>query len=81
LAGSAYLLLQQIIDYPVDENNIDALRLQILAAKALLILTTRDPPPTAKTMGGNGGHARAKALSPERRHEIAKKAAQTRWKI
>lgn len=26
-----------------------------------------------------GGHARAESLSPERRAEIAKKAAETRW--
>ncbi len=29
--------------------------------------------------GSAGGKARAKALSPERRHQIAKKAAITRW--
>lgn len=29
--------------------------------------------------GLKGGKARAKALSPERRSEIAKKAAQARW--
>lgn len=27
----------------------------------------------------NGGKARAAALSPERRHEIAQKAAEARW--
>jgi hypothetical protein len=32
-------------------------------------------------LGGlKGGKARAKALSPERRSEIAKKAGRTRWK-
>lgn len=30
--------------------------------------------------GIKGGKARAKILSPERRAEIAKKAAETRWK-
>lgn len=30
--------------------------------------------------GKKGGKARAKKLTPERRSEIAKKAAQTRWK-
>ena len=30
--------------------------------------------------GLNGGKARATKLSPERRTEIARKAAQTRWK-
>jgi hypothetical protein len=30
--------------------------------------------------GIKGGKARANALTPERRHAIAKKAAQTRWR-
>lgn len=35
----------------------------------------------ANRKGGlKGGKARAKALSPEKRQEIAKKAAQGRWK-
>lgn len=32
-----------------------------------------------KLGGAKGGTARAKALSPERRREIAKKAAEKRW--
>jgi len=35
--------------------------------------------PTATAMGRKGGAARAKSMSPERRAEIAKKAAQKRW--
>lgn len=35
--------------------------------------------PAAKALGAKGGAARAKALSPERRAEIAKKAAAKRW--
>ena len=31
------------------------------------------------SLGRKGGPARAKALSPERRKEIAKKAIQARW--
>jgi hypothetical protein len=32
-------------------------------------------------LGGlKGGHARAKALTPQRRQEIARKAAEARWK-
>ena len=34
----------------------------------------------AKTMGAKGGAARAKNLTPERRAEIAKAAAEKRWK-
>jgi hypothetical protein len=33
----------------------------------------------AQWLGQMGGKACAKALSPERRREIAKKAAKTRW--
>ncbi len=35
--------------------------------------------PTAKARGPKGGAARAKSLSPERRAEIARKAAAKRW--
>ena len=33
----------------------------------------------AKALGAKGGKARAASMSPERRKEIAKKAAATRW--
>ena len=36
--------------------------------------------PHAKAMGAKGGAARAKAMTPERRAEIAKAAAEKRWK-
>ncbi len=36
--------------------------------------------PAAKALGKKGGAARAKSMSPERRAEIAKKAAERRWK-
>jgi hypothetical protein len=35
--------------------------------------------PAAKALGAKGGVARAKAMTPERRSEIAKKAAAKRW--
>jgi hypothetical protein len=35
--------------------------------------------PAAKAMGKKGGAARAKALSPEKRVEIARKGAAKRW--
>ena len=39
-----------------------------------------DPPAeSAQTLGAKGGKNRAERLSPERRSEIAKKAAQKRW--
>ncbi len=36
--------------------------------------------PAAKALGAKGGVARAKAMTPERRAEIAKAAAAKRWK-
>ena len=36
--------------------------------------------PAAVAMGKKGGAARAKAMTPERRAEIAKAAAEKRWK-
>lgn len=36
--------------------------------------------PAASAMGRKGGPARAASMTPERRSEIAKKAAQKRWK-
>ncbi len=35
--------------------------------------------PNAKALGAKGGTARASSMSPERRAEIAKNAAQKRW--
>ena len=35
--------------------------------------------PAAKAMGKQGGAARAASMTPERRSEIAKKAAAKRW--
>lgn len=36
--------------------------------------------PAAKSLGKRGGMARAKKLTPEQRSEIARKAAQKRWR-
>ena len=36
--------------------------------------------PAAKAMGRKGGAARAQRLTPERRAEIARQAARSRWK-
>jgi len=35
--------------------------------------------PNAKTLGRKGGAARAKSMTPERRVEIAREAAKSRW--
>lgn len=39
----------------------------------------RGKDPAAAAMGRKGGAARAKGMSPERRAEVARKAAQKRW--
>jgi hypothetical protein len=39
-----------------------------------------EPPSAAAEMGRKGGQARAKTLNAEKRREIARKAAKTRWK-
>lgn len=36
--------------------------------------------PAAKALGARGGAARAKSMTPERRAEIAKRAAEKRWR-
>ena len=36
--------------------------------------------PAAKSLGAKGGKARSAKMTPERRAEIAKAAAQSRWK-
>jgi acyl-CoA reductase-like NAD-dependent aldehyde dehydrogenase len=36
--------------------------------------------PAAKALGKKGGAARAKSMTPERRAEIARAAAEKRWK-
>ena len=36
--------------------------------------------PAAKALGARGGRARAATLTPERRREIAEKAAAERWR-
>jgi hypothetical protein len=36
--------------------------------------------PAAKALGKRGGAARAKSMTPERRTEIAKRAAEKRWR-
>ena len=36
--------------------------------------------PAAKALGSKGGSARSRAMTPERRTEIARKAAAARWK-
>ncbi len=41
---------------------------------------TPEPKSAAAELGSRGGKARAKAMTPERRAEVAKKAAKARWR-
>jgi hypothetical protein len=59
------------------------------AVKVMKIATGEEPEdygaadgkdPAAKSLGSRGGKARAAALSPKKRAEIARKAAGQRWK-
>jgi len=59
------------------------------AVKVMRIATGEEPEdyghddgkdPAAKALGRKGGVARAAKMTPERRVEIAKRAAQKRWK-
>ncbi len=55
-------------------------------AKMVVDIATGDETPEAKTVvrarkaGAAGGPARARALTPEQRSEIAREAASARWK-
>ena len=65
---------------PIDANQLAA----HIVAKATGTSRQRKKNPAAVAlgrMGGlKGGAARAKALTPEQRSEIARKAAQSRWR-
>lgn len=60
---------------PTDPNRL---------AKQIIDEATSDKNPAAVALGKlgglKGGNARAKALSPEKRAEIARRAAESRWK-
>lgn len=65
------------------EFAIDSLRSQLEAATVIWPELARyqiTERASRKERGTSGGHARAAALTPERRSEIATKAAETRWK-
>ena len=66
-----------------EKRPADAVARAIMVAKIATgeIEDQTDPLPNAAAeLGRRGGKARAANLSPERRAEIAKKAAKSRWK-
>jgi hypothetical protein len=64
---------------PHAEQFAEGLRAGQDAQRLLLPIWGLDKPVTHADMGRLGGPARAAALSPERRREIAQKALDTRW--
>lgn len=63
---------------PRDPNQLAKLIVDIASGEEI---DTPPPPkdPAAQAMGKKGGKARAASMSPERRAEIARKAAAKRW--
>lgn len=65
---------------PRDPNQLAKLVVDIATGKSSDNVPTSSPMAELGRTGGlSGGTARAKKLSPERRREIAKKAAAARW--
>jgi hypothetical protein len=67
---------------PRDTNQLAKLMVDILTGQVEdreLTPEERGVDPAASAMGKKGGPARAASMSPERRAEIAKKAAAKRW--
>ena len=67
---------------PVDINQLAAIIVQAGTEGEPEVEDTRDPAAVAlgRKGGLKGGKARAERLTPDRRSEIAKKAAAARWK-
>lgn len=62
---------------PRDPNQLAKMIVDIASGEAEEAPDTRDP--AAVAMGRKGGKARAANMTPERRADIAKKAAAKRW--
>jgi hypothetical protein len=67
---------------PRDANQLAKLLVDIATGEEPEAMPEEEPLklPAAISRGRKGGKARAGALTPEERSEIAKKAAQTRWR-
>jgi hypothetical protein len=64
---------------PRDPNQLAKLIADIATGEAMEKDPDEGKDPAAVSMGRKGGKSRAAAMSPERRAEIAKKAAAKRW--
>lgn len=82
-SGVSNALISQIENGHVKEPGIfTVLRLCDSLGLSLDRISTVERPPINPTLSASrakGGHARAEALSPDRRTEIARRAAETRW--
>lgn len=64
---------------PADVIGNAVMVMRIATGEITETVTDDGKDPNAKALGKKGGAARAKAMSPDRRAEIAKKAAESRW--
>jgi hypothetical protein len=65
---------------PADVIGAAVRTMRILTGEEAEELEDAPPPSAAAQLGKLGGAARAKALTPERKAEIARNAAAKRWK-
>jgi hypothetical protein len=54
--------------------------MRVLTGETEDIIPDDGKDPAARALGKKGGAARAKSMTPERRTEIARRAAETRWR-
>lgn len=68
-----------------EKRPADAIKRAVMVAKIAIgeieenVSEETGKDPNAQALGAKGGRARARRLSPEKRAEIAKKAAAKRW--
>lgn len=65
---------------PRDTNQLAKLIADIATGETQDVSPDEGKDPAAVALGRKGGKARAKVVSPQRRSEIARKAAKSRWK-
>lgn len=66
---------------PRDPNQLAKLIVDIATGEAADTVSEAKRNPSKRRSGGlKGGKSRAKTLTPEQRHDIARIAAQARWK-
>ena len=78
--GSGYIVgMDKPPKRPRDPSQLAKMMVDIASGEASDLISNADKrDPAAAALGKKGGESRAKKLSPERRSEIARKAAQKR---